>query len=106
MEDKEIKRIIQKKNVVILNDNKKAGFKSKNGVIIIEYTDNTETILDFDCGANITKCGYLRVKETNFTKEKVIFSNSNYFVREKYRLAQVDEDDFEDIGLLVPNEKK
>lgn len=29
MEKKEIKRIVQRKNVVFLNDHKKAGFKSK-----------------------------------------------------------------------------
>ena len=100
MEEREVKRIIQKKNIIIINDHHNVEFKSKNGVLVIEYTDNMETVLDFDCGSNITKCDYLRVKETKNTKEKVIFKNNNYFVREKYKFAQINDDDFKDIGLL------
>lgn len=103
MEKKEIKRIVQRKNVVFLNDHKKAGFKSKKGILIIEYTDDTKTIIDFDCGSDITECDWIRIVNTVFTRDKVLFSNYNYYVRKKYSIISGNEVETEDIGLNEGN---
>ncbi len=99
MEKKEIKRIVQRRNVVFLNDHKKAGFKSKKGILIIEYTDDTKTIIDFDCGADITECDWIRIVNTIFTRDKVLFTNYNYYAVKNYSTIPADEVETEDIGL-------
>lgn len=103
MQKKEIKRIVQRKNVVFLNDHKKAVFKSKKGILIIEYTDDTKTIIDFDCGSDITECDWIRIVNTVFTRDKVLFSNYNYYVRKKYSIISENEVETEDIGFNEGN---
>jgi len=70
-----IKKVIIKNNVIIVNKHHERGYDNEPGVMIIEKEDGEKYILNLENDADISKCDYLDVVDTEKTEERVLFSN-------------------------------
>ena len=70
-----IKKVTIKNNVIIVNKHHERGYDNKQGVIIIEKENEEKYILNLENDADISKCDYIDVIDTEKTEEKILFSN-------------------------------
>jgi hypothetical protein len=70
-----IKKVIIKNNVIIVNKHHERGYDNKPGVIIIEKENGEKYILNLENDADISKCDYIDVIDTEKTEKEILFSN-------------------------------
>lgn len=70
-----ITSIKQYKNIIINNKNHNKKYKSKEGVIVVEYENGNTSILDLQAQFDMTNAKHLEVEFTKNTKEKILFQD-------------------------------
>jgi len=75
---KKIKKIMKVKNGVVHNDHHDKDYVVKDGIILVQYEDDSTSILDAEGHADITESDYLSVKLDNAVAT-IIFENKALF---------------------------
>ena len=82
-----IKEVKTKKNVIMVNKNHERGYRSKQGVMIIEEENGKKHILDLESNTDISKSDYIDIVDTKKTKENVLFKNIMFDTETLEKLA-------------------